>query len=106
MTILPDTDTAFIVMVMGKDTVPLQYIKMPAAPKYYLGMKMQDNSDLGDLYEEAVKFFSVGSGSGSVTTSTNNAASDPPATAAAARVSPFGVVPGAVTIAEDFLLVV
>jgi len=51
-------------MVMGKDTVPLQYIKMPADPKYYLGMKMQDNSDLGDLYEEAVKFFSVGSGSG------------------------------------------
>jgi hypothetical protein len=62
MPVAGDYDTPF----MGDDTVPLQYIKMPAdkhIPKYYLGTKIQDNSDLGDLYEEAAKFFSVGSDS-------------------------------------------
>jgi hypothetical protein len=92
MPLVGDYDTRF----MGEDTVPLQYIKIPAdkhIPKYYLGTKIEDSSDLGDLYEEAAKFFSAGAGSDSTPTPTNTVSSDPTSTATtAARVGPFGYI--------------
>jgi len=89
MPLVGDYDTRF----MGEDTVPLQYIKIPAdkhIPKYYLGTKIEDSSDLGDLYDETAKFFSAGAGSDSAPTPTNTVSSDP--TSTAARVGPFGFI--------------
>jgi len=46
---------------MGEDTVPLQYIKMPAdehIPLHYLDTTIQDNTDLEELYLKTVDFFS------------------------------------------------
>jgi len=47
---------------MGPDTVPLQYIKMPAddehIPLHYLGTTIQDNTDLEELYLKTAEFFS------------------------------------------------
>eukprot|EP00985_Skeletonema_marinoi_P007464 scaffold3284_cov103-Skeletonema_marinoi.AAC.2 len=79
MPVVGDYDTT----LMGEDTVPLQYIKMPAdehISTYYLGTKIGDDSDLEDLYEETAKFFSAGS----------DTFDDP--TSTAAIVSPFGIV--------------
>jgi len=57
MPLASDYDTSF----MGKDTVPLQYIKSRRyehISSYYLDTKMKDSNDLEDLYEE-VAIFSV-----------------------------------------------
>ena len=89
MPVVGDYDTA----LMGEDTVPLQYIKMPAdehISTYYLGTTIGDDSDLEDLYEEAAKYFSARS----------DTFDDP--TSTAAIVGPFGIVltvAGAVTAA-------
>jgi hypothetical protein len=46
---------------MGPDAMPLQYVEMPAdkqIPSYYFGTKIQDNSDLEELYKKTAEFFS------------------------------------------------
>ena len=52
MHLASDYDTSF----MGKDTVPLQYIKMPPMSTCSRTMIMKDSSDLEDLYEEVANF--------------------------------------------------
>ena len=57
MPIVGDYDTS----LMDEDTVPLQYIKMPAdehIPLHYLGTTIQDNTDLEQLYLKTAEFFS------------------------------------------------